>query len=224
MKENIITEEMLDDLRNKVCEDMSEKRFRHTAEVEKMVARLCELYAPEKSFTLRAAALLHDITKEYSSLKQIELCARYGLTVTECDLNAPKTFHARTAAAMIPDKYPEFDVDEVVSCVRWHTTGRAGMTLCEQLVYLADYIDMSRSFPDCVTLRNYFFDASPEKMDSGARIEHLRRTLLMSFDMTIRGLIDDGAPVSVDSMNARNELICLIKGTRVALGTRFTLF
>ena len=215
MKEINISEAMLDSLREQVSSRMSEKRFRHTAEVEKMVARLCELYAPEKSLTLRAAALLHDITKEYSSLKQIELCTRYGLTVTECDLNAPKTFHARTAAAIIPDKYPEFDVDEVVSCVRWHTTGREGMTLCEQLVYLADYIDMSRTFDDCVMLRNYFFDAEPEKMNADERLLHLRKTLIMSFDMTIRGLLSDGAPVSVDSMNARNELICLLSASQL---------
>lgn len=217
MKEKKITEEMLDALRLKVSEGMSEKRFRHTAEVEKMVARLSGLYAPEHTFELRAAALLHDITKEYSKIKQIEICARYGLEVTECDLGAPKTFHARTAAALIPDEYPEFDIGEVVSCVRWHTTGHAGMTLCEQLVYLADYIDMSRTFPDCVTLRNYFFDACPEKMDDEARLEHLRRTLLISFDMTVRGLLDDGVPVSIDSMNARNELICLLNASSIAV-------
>ena len=131
MKETAITEAMLDSLRESVSSGMSEKRFRHTAEVEKMVARLSKLYAPEKSLELRAAALLHDITKEYSTTLQIKLCAEYGLTVTDCDLNAPKTFHARTAAALIPDKYPEFDVGEVVSSVRWHTTGREGMTLCE---------------------------------------------------------------------------------------------
>lgn len=212
MKENIITEQMLDSLRKRVASGMSEKRFRHTAEVEKMVARLCSLYAPQKELELRAAALLHDITKEYSTQMQIKLCAQYGLSVTECDLNAPKTFHARTAAAVIADEYPEYDVGEVVSSVRWHTTGREGMTLCEQLVYLADYIDMSRTFADCVTLRNYFFDAEPEKMTEDERILHLRKTLLLSFDMTVRGLLEDGSPISVDSMNARNELICLTGG------------
>ncbi len=216
MKEKIITEEMLDTLRQKVAQGMSEKRFRHTSEVEKMVARLAELYAPERVFELRAAALLHDITKEYSKTKQIEICARYGLAVTECDLSAPKTFHARTAAALIPDEYPEFDIGEVVSCVRWHTTGRAGMTLCEELVYLADYIDMSRTFEDCVKLRNYFFDAEPEEMNADERLLHLRKTLLLSFDMTVRGLLDDGVPVSIDSMNARNELICLLSASSVA--------
>ena len=211
MSKNPITEQMLDNLRERISTGMSEKRFRHTAEVEKMVVRLAELYAPEHIFELRAAALLHDITKEYSKIKQIEICARYGLEVTECDLGAPKTFHARTAAALIPDEYPEFDIGEVVSCVRFHTTGHTGMTLCEQLVYLADYIDMSRTFPDCVALRDYFFDAKPENMTKEERLIHLKKTLLMSFDMTVRGLLDDGAPISVDTMNARNELICQLR-------------
>ena len=208
MSEKLITEQMLDLLRDDISKGMSEKRFRHTAEVEKMVARLCALYAPEKELELRAAALLHDITKEYTTEYQVELCEKYGLAVTDCDMNAPKTFHARTAAAVISDKYSEFDVGEVVSCVRWHTTGREGMTLCEQLVYLADYIDMSRKFDDCVKLRNYFFDAEPEKMGESERLLHFKKTLLLSFDMTIRGLLEDGVPVSVDSMSARNELIC----------------
>ena len=60
----MITEKMLDALRESVMARMSPKRFRHTAEVEKRAERLGEIYAPEKKITLRAAALLHDITKE----------------------------------------------------------------------------------------------------------------------------------------------------------------
>ena len=204
----LITEEMLDGLRGSVSSGMSEKRFRHTAEVERMVERLARLYCPEKALTLRAAALLHDITKEYSVNMQIKLCAEHSLTVTKQDLLSPKTLHARTAAAVIPERYPSFADEQIVSCVRWHTTGRRGMTLCEQLVYLADYIDMSRTFEDCVTLRNYFFDARPELMDTEARLAHLKKTLILSFDMTLRGLLEDGTPVSEDSIEARNALIC----------------
>ena len=202
-----MTEEMLDALRADVLAGMSEKRFRHTAEVEKMVARLSALYAPQKELTLRAAALLHDITKEYSTADQLRLCAAYGLTVTENDLGAPKTFHARTAAAEIPHRYPDFADEEIVRCVRYHTTGRRGMTLEEKLVYLADYIDMSRSFPDCVTLRNAFFDAKPESMSEAERLAHLDDVLILSFDMTIRALLDDGAPISPDTFEARNDLL-----------------
>ena len=203
----MITEEMLDALRAGLAEKMSEKRYRHTVEVERMVARLGALYAPEKIPMLRAAALLHDLTKEYKKDYQILLMARYGLTVTREDLLAPKTFHARTAAAMIPEEYPAFADGELIDCVRYHTTGRRDMTLCEMLLYLADYIDLSRTFEDCVRLRNYFFDAHPEQMSREERLGHLRRTLILSFDMTVRALLEEGTPISADSFEARNALV-----------------
>lgn len=203
----MITEGMLDELRTTLGEKMSEKRYRHTVEVEKMAARLGAMYAPDRIPMLRGAALLHDITKEYKTEYQLMLCARYGLTVTKEDLFAPKTLHARTAAAVIPEEYPAFAEEELITCVRYHTTGRKDMTLSEKLLYLADYIDLSRSFEDCVRLRNYFFDAHPEEMDENARLAHLRDTLILSFDMTVKGLLAEGTPISSDSLEARNELI-----------------
>ena len=203
----MITEGMLDELRTALGEKMSEKRYRHTVEVEKMAARLGAMYAPDRIPMLRGAALLHDITKEYKTEYQLMLCARYGLTVTKEDLFAPKTLHARTAAAVIPEEYPAFAEEDLITCVRYHTTGRKGMTLCEKLLYLADYIDLSRSFEDCVRLRNYFFDAHPEEMDENARLAHLRDTLILSFDMTVKGLLAEGTPISSDSLEARNGLI-----------------
>jgi HD superfamily phosphohydrolase YqeK len=130
------------------------------------------------------------------------------MEVSRNDLYAPKLFHAMTAAAIIPDLYPQFADEEIIGCVRWHTTGRAGMSLCEQIVYLADYIDMSRTFEDCVTLRNFFFDKEPEKMDRDSALAHLRDTMILSFDMTLAILSDEGLPISVDTLNARNDLIC----------------
>ena len=200
-------ETALDRLRESVSGEMSEKRFRHTAAVEKMAARLGELYAPDKIDILRAAALLHDITKEYSSEKQLQICREFGIIISKQDILTPKTFHAKTAAALIPTRYPEFAEPEVISAVRWHTTGRADMSLLEKIVYLADYIDESRTFPDCVALRDLFWDAAPESMSSEEREAHLDRVLIRSFDMTLAGLIEDGAPVSDDTFSARNWLI-----------------
>ena len=200
-------ETALDRLRESVSEGMSEKRFRHTAAVEKMAARLGELYAPDKIDILRAAALLHDITKEYSSEKQLQICREFGIIISKQDILTPKTFHAKTAAALIPTRYPEFADPEVISAVRWHTTGRADMSLLEKIVYLADYIDESRTFPDCVALRNLFWDAAPQSMSPEEREAHLDRVLIRSFDMTLAGLIEEGAPVSEDTFSARNSLI-----------------
>ena len=81
------------------------------------------------------------------------------------------------------------------------------MTLSEKLIYLADYIDMSRTFEDCVMLRNYFLAAEPERLGENERLVHLSNTLILSFDMTLRILTDEGTPISLDTMAARNQLI-----------------
>ena len=207
----IITEEMLDALRLEVCEGMSPKRFLHTAEVEKMAAYLGSLYAPGKIPMLRAAALLHDVTKEYPYETQIELCQKYGVELEADAYFAPKTLHARTAAVIIPERFPSFADAEIISCVRYHTTGRADMTLCEKLIYLADYIDMSRKFDDCVYLREYFWSKEPQLMPFADREKHLWETVLLSIDMTLKALIEEGGIISVDSVEARNALICRLK-------------
>ncbi len=194
-------------LRKTVESGMSQKRFVHTAAVEDMVSRLAALYCPEEENLLRAAALLHDITKEYDLSTQLELCRRAGIPTTAADQLAYKTLHAKTAAALIPENYPAFNHEAVIAAVRWHTTGRAGMSIGEQLLYLADYIDDSRLFPDCVRLRTLFWRENPAAMSAEERLSHLRRILIMSFDMTIRALVNEGAIISTDTTDARNELV-----------------
>ena len=194
-------------LREAVISKMSPKRFVHTAAVEDMVVRLATLFCPEEIPALRAAALLHDITKEYDIPTQMRILQEAGEALKPGDEFAHKTFHARTAALLIPEQYPAFNCDTVVNAVRWHTTGREGMTITEKLLYLADYIDESRLFPDCVRLRSFFWDAGPERMTMEDRLTHLRRTLIMSFDMTMRALLSECAVISADTAHARNELV-----------------
>lgn len=194
-------------LRQRILSEMSPKRYHHTAAVEDMVVRLATLYCPEEIPALRAAALLHDITKEYDIPTQMTLLTEAGQPPAQGEEFAHKTFHARTAALLIPDNYPAFNCETVVNAVRWHTTGREDMTLTEELLYLADYIDDSRLFPDCVRLRSFFWDAHPERMTMEDRLVHLRRTLIMSFDMTMRALLAECAVISPDTALARNRLV-----------------
>ncbi|MBQ7337717.1 MAG: bis(5'-nucleosyl)-tetraphosphatase (symmetrical) YqeK [Clostridia bacterium] len=206
-----ITEQMLDELRAALRDTMSEKRYAHTLGVERMAKRLGELYCPDKIALLRAAALLHDITKEETFEKQLQLCEQFGIIVDELDRMAPKTFHAKTAAALIPVKYPEFADPIVIGAVRWHTTGRAEMTLYEHLIYLADYIDDTRKFEDCVKLRDMFWNPAPACMGEKERMRHLLRILIASYDFTISGLLEEGAPISADTFHARNQLLLRLK-------------
>lgn len=198
---------MLAILREKVKNEMGEKRYFHTLEVEKMAARLGDIYAPEKIDMLRVAALLHDLTKERTVDEHIAICREAGLDATLGEMESPKMFHARTAALIIPVKYPEFADDEIISAVRYHTTGRANMSIPEKIIYLADYIDMSRTFEDCVALRNYFFDFDFDNATDDEKIKHLDATLVMSYDFTISGLLKDKKHINKNTFEARNYLI-----------------
>lgn len=205
-------EKQLHDLYESVKGSMSEKRFRHTAAVADMAERLGELFAPDKRDILRAAGLLHDITKEYSFEKQLQILDGFGIMVTKQDILTPKTLHARTAALLIPQLYPAFADPLILDAVRYHTTGRAGMTMTEKIVYFADYIDETRTFPDCVMLRERFWGAQPQRMEKAERFEHFRKLLVLSFDKTVSGLIEEGGAISEDTFAARNWLILEDKG------------
>jgi nicotinate-nucleotide adenylyltransferase len=198
---------MLSSLRERVKNEMGEKRYFHTLEVEKMAARLGEIYAPEQIPMLRAAALLHDVTKERTTEEHIEICEQAGLLVLKAERKSPKMFHAKTAALIIPSRYPEFATPEIISAVRYHTTGKADMTIYEKIIYLADYIDMSRKFEDCVKLRDYFFDFDFEKSNEEEAIAHLNDTLIMSYNLTISGLLEDDKHIDTTTFEARNYLV-----------------
>ena len=120
---------------------------------------------------------------------------------------SPKTLHARTAAMLIPDKYPQFADPRIISAVRWHTTGRAGMSVYDKIIYFADYIDDTRTYRDCVKLREMFWQARFSEMTEEEKAEHLRKTLICSFDYTVKGLLNDGDPVVTETFEARNDLI-----------------
>ena len=205
---------MLNTLRKQVEGSMSPKRFAHTAAVEEMVARLCALYCPEYTMQLRAAALLHDLTKELTPEAQEALCEAYDIPVDEEQRLSPKTYHAKTAAARITRDFPDFADALIIDAVRWHTTGHAGMTLTEKLLYLADYIDDTRTFPSCVLLRRYFFGAEPELMTKEERERHLRATLLLSYEHTLKDLLAEGAPIDGDTIRARNSLLAEERGNQ----------
>lgn len=204
---NNFTDEMLAHLREEVKNEMGDKRYFHTLEVEKMAARIGAIYAPDRIPMLRAAALLHDITKERSAQEHIDILESFGVQVSEAERRAPKMFHARTAALIIPKRYPQFADPELIDAVRYHTTGRPDMTISEKIIYLADYIDMSRRFEDCVALRDYFFAFDFEASDARARDEHLRDTLIMSYGLTLHSLLDEGKIIDKTTVESRNHLI-----------------
>ena len=188
-------------LREQIGKAMSKKRLAHTLGVEQTVAEMAALYCPEKTGMLRAAALLHDCTKEYDEAQTRAVLAREGIRLREDEVQSPQIWHAITAPAEIPRLYPDFADPELLSCVRWHTTGHEGISVPEALLYLADVIEPTRAYAACVALRDRFWRVDLALMDEQARAAHLRDVLLESLEGTRDHLVEKGAPVCTDTLS-----------------------
>ena len=207
MNEKTFSDGKTDLLRKNIEGLMSGFRLRHTLGAEAMAVRIGEIYCPNKVGILRAAALLHDLTKELSKEDQILICREHGYEPSREELAAPATRHSLTAAMVIPEKYAEYACDELISAVRYHTTGRENMSICEKIIYLADYIEDNREYDDCIALREEFWSRHPEKMNEKDRMVHLDRVILHSFDFTVSELLQKGRIVSLETVKARNYMV-----------------
>ena len=157
MYHRIITDDMLSQLRQNVKQCMSQARYEHTLGVETAATYIAESFGLADLNKIRAAALLHDVTKEYYFAKQLKICEEFGIMLRDDEKASPAIIHSITAAAIIPYQYYDFYDSDIISCVRWHTTGKSAMSLAEKIIFLSDYIEPSRTYDMCVKLRNEFF-------------------------------------------------------------------
>lgn len=204
----MITPIQIENLREKVASVLSEKRMKHVLAVENMAYRLGVLYFrdEESLLLLRAAALLHDVTKEISDEDQLAFLESHSVKLLPEELASLPTIHALTAALLIPDRFPEFADNRVIDAVRYHTTGRAGMSTFEKIIFLADYIDDTRTYPSCIALRDEFFAADPESMNDQDRVRHLDRAALTSIDNTLSYLRSKERSIHPLTLEARADL------------------
>ena len=200
-------EKKIEALRASVTSRLGEFRANHVLSTEGEAARIAAVYLPEDEEKVRISALLHDITKEYTKEQQLAVFASFGVEVDAVARLSPKVFHAHTAALLIPREYPEFADPAVLSAVDKHTTGSADMSLMDCIIYLADYIEPTRKFADCKQLRAYFWDGIRKEDTAEENLAHLYRTMVLSFDLTMQNLIDEGRVIAPDTVAARNAFL-----------------
>lgn len=200
----IITEKVLDEMREELKKHIGDHRLAHSLSVESEAYMLATLFGLDEQTTLklRAAAILHDVTKSIDTIGQISLCKEYGIALTLDDISSPKVLHSISGAEMAKRLFPDYVDGEIYGMILNHTTGAAKMTLCEKLLYLADYIEPKRTFFDCLELRGFFYEA-----DTLPTEKHLNKTLLLSFDMTLKVLLNESQPIHPKTVSARNGII-----------------
>ena len=127
-------------------ENISAKRRKHILGVVETSVHLANIHGadPEKA---RVAALYHDMFKERDLN---DLVLKYGLDSKY--LNNRNLAHSKVAAAYMEKELGIFDGD-LLNAVSYHTTGRAGMSKLEQIIFLADAIEPNRDYPGVDEIR-----------------------------------------------------------------------
>lgn len=176
----------LDWLRGKSYAMLKPRRIPHVRGCEEEAVRLAERWGCDPVMAAEAA-ILHDCTKKLELQEQLALCEKYGYQPDLLERVSSKLLHAKTAAELAAAEFG--CCAEVVSAIRWHTTGRADMTLLEKIVYLADYIEPTRSFDGVDRLRALAY-------------ENLDRAMLLGFEMSLEDISAQGNPVHQDTVAA----------------------
>ena len=184
-----------DEFLKEIEKRLSRYRFIHSVNVADEAKRLALKYGAdaEKAYT---AGLVHDIMKDLPKDEQLAMFSKYSVELSEVERCSPKIWHAMCGELFLKNELHVTD-GEILSAVRWHTTARAGMSLLEKVLYIADYTSAERDYEDVDVMR--------EKADRS-----LEEAMLYGLQFTINEMVKEGRPVHPDSLDAYNE-VAIIK-------------
>ena len=175
-------------------ERLDEHRYIHSLGVADSAKELAVRFGADENKAY-LAGLLHDITKNETNERQLKLLESDGIILNQVEKNNPKLWHAMTAPIFIKNELGVSD-EEILSAVRYHTTGRASMSLLEKIVYIADYISAERDYPDVDVMR-------------ALAKESLEKAALYSLEYTLKKLSKSELVIHNDSLSFYNELVIL---------------
>ena len=130
--------------------ELDKQRFEHTLGVEQTAREMARVFGEDEE-KAALAGLLHDCAKCMPLERMVKACRRVPLD--EVTKASKALMHAVAGRCVAETVYDVTDED-VLDAIRWHTTGRAGMTRLEKIIYLADMIEPNRRpYPGLEALR-----------------------------------------------------------------------
>ncbi|MCY8399135.1 bis(5'-nucleosyl)-tetraphosphatase (symmetrical) YqeK [Bacillus haynesii] len=174
-----------------VQEQLTEQRYIHTVGVMETAVKLAERFGADVK-KAEIAAIFHDYAKfrPKEEMKQIILDGGGPLEVLDFH---HELWHAPAGAALVKTEVGITDED-ILSAIRFHTSGRPNMTLLEKVIYVADYIEPGRRYPGVEEVRTL-------------AEEDLDLALIQALKNTITFLISKNQAVYPETVATYNALV-----------------
>ncbi|GGE43364.1 hypothetical protein GCM10011391_22730 [Pullulanibacillus camelliae] len=181
-----------DDAIKKVRELLPDARYEHTLRVAETAVTLAKQYGADQE-KAELAGILHDIAKYFPEDELYRTISSHP-EIPNVFLNYHSSiWHAPVGAVYVQEQLGLLDLD-IYNAITYHTTGRAGMSLLEKIIFLADYIEPGRDHPGVEPVR---------KLAN----KSLDQAVSLALVNTINYLIERYSPVFPDTIAAYNDLI-----------------
>jgi len=180
------------EMKSKLKESLSEERYKHSLNVMEEAVKLAERYGADTE-KAKTAGLLHDCAKDLAKGKEEEFIKKYGIETDDIQRRSHALIHSILGMYIARDEYGVSD-EEILSAICWHTTGKAGMTLLEKIIFVADYIEPGRNFEIAKKARIVAY-------------EDLDKCVLLCADSTILYLMERGKLIHPYTLETRNDAI-----------------
>ncbi len=183
----------VEQIKNLLRTRLSDYRYTHSLNVAKEARRLALIYG-EDADKAYFAGLIHDTMKDDESAT--EYIKNYGIKMTELELNATNLWHSILGADYAA-RFIGVTDEDIINAVRYHTTARAGMSLLERIIYIADYTSAERSYNGVGDMR------------AACNIS-LEKAMKIALDFTVEKLNSKGIAVHPDTLSALDEINAIL--------------
>lgn len=182
----------LDEYKKLIKSRMSDYRYTHSVNVSKEAVRLAKKYGADTE-KAAVAGILHDITKETPKEEQLQIMTDGGIILDNVQEKSTKLWHGISGSVYIRDILKITDED-ILNAVRYHTTGRAGMSLLEKIIFIADFTSAERDYNGIKTMR--------KKADKA-----LENAMLYGLQFTLKDLSKRAMIIHPDALACYNEIV-----------------
>ena len=183
--ENIDTKQIIEKLNTM----LKPKRLEHSINVAKCAIKLSEIYGYDKEKAY-LAGLVHDCAKYFTKEQIDSYVEKYNIELDPLEVDNIALSHSIIGSFAIQDVFNIQDMD-IINAVRYHTTGRENMSTLEKIIFLADYIEPKRDFPQAKQAREI------------AKV-NLDKAMFYVLDENIKNLIELKNYIALDTIKARN--------------------
>ena len=174
-------------------QSLKPKRYEHSVRVYMTALKMAEHYHANVN-KVAIASLIHDCGRQIPKEDSVAKAKELGIPVDPVEETQPILLHAKLGVYYAIHKYGVSPDDrEVLDAIRYHSTGTVDMTQTAKIVFLADLIEPGRDFEGVEALREVSF-------------QDLDRGMLLSYDNTIRYLLEDGLLIHPDAIAGYNQL------------------